>query len=519
MTCQNTALMLVAATLLLAGCKNSGDDAQPVQPIQPNPPAVNLPPTANAGVDQQVLTGAAVSLNGSGSDTDGSIATLAWTQTGGTAVTMTGANTGTPTFTAPAAAGMLVFQLTVSDNQGATHADSVTVSVSSLAAPVIARHPANVVAYEHGIALLFVAAQGENLNYEWHYSSGALWTSGPEPYMVRGGGAGLQMSSDGDCYYVIVSNAAGSVTSEEGCLTVVEIEGDMDPSDDDPLDNGSLAQAWGDAMLSVSFAAAGPHTGGGFPGNHSMVPHLVGPGNRCPGGEVLAATLDGVAVTQATALPLGQHTITQVWDDCENGDPDEPRVQSGGVMISYDFPTIFGEGTYTMYFSGHGERHVFSGSYEILNGILHVTNARSVGPTGLIHDEIEMTLEPYFCAGPLREEPHASPSTIRLDRRYDDSGTVATDAEFDFDVSWNAYEWDGWLGTVYGSIGAGSVELHYIPNAGDGEISHTSDDYVEVRMAGSDTWYLGRIRASGDATGWRFVVDEPEGPQFPGDDD
>ena len=70
-------------------------------------------------------------------------------------------------------------------------------------------------------------AQGENLSYEWRYASGALWSSGPEPYMVRGTvSGGLQMSSDGECYYVIVSNAAGSVTSEQGCLTVVEIEGD-----------------------------------------------------------------------------------------------------------------------------------------------------------------------------------------------------------------------------------------------------------------------------------------------------
>jgi len=606
MKCQNTAFIWVAAALLLGGCKNSGNDDAPVQP---NPPAVNQPPTANAGTDQIVLTGAAVALSGSGTDSDGTISTLAWTQTSGTAVTLTGAGTGTPSFTAPATAatlvfslavtdnagatrndsvtvevnaaplanaggdqtvtaganvaltgtgtdangtvasyawtqtagtavtlaggttaaasftapataGMLVFQLTVTDNQGATSTDTVNVSVTLLAAPVIARHPADVVAYEYGIALFFVAAQGENLNYEWHYASGALWSSGPEPYMVRGRvSGGLQLSSDGDCYYVIVSNAAGSVTSEEGCLTVVDIEGDVDPAEEGG--RGFMAEAYGDAMLRVSDAAVGPATGGAIPGNHSMVPRLVGPAQNClGGGRELAATLDGVAITQPTNMPLGRHTYTQVWDACENGDPDEPTIQSGGVMIEYDFPTTFGEGTYTMYFSGHGERPLFGYSYRELNGILEVSNTRSVGGTGLLHDDIDMTLRPFFCVGPLREEPLVSPSTITLERRYDASGILITDAIFDFDVLWNDFEGDGWLGTMYADSGSSNIRLRFNPDAGDGENAYSSDDHMVVRLNGqSGDWYLGRVIAAGGVGGWRFMLDDPPPPDFPGDDD
>ena len=58
--------------------------------------------TADAGEDQEVLTGATVTLSGSGSSTNvNPTFTYAWTQTGGTTVTLNDATTQSPTFTAP----------------------------------------------------------------------------------------------------------------------------------------------------------------------------------------------------------------------------------------------------------------------------------------------------------------------------------------------------------------------------------------------------------------------------------
>src|SRR5215467_6507558 len=65
--------------LLLCGC-GGGSSSPP-----PASPPVNILPTANAGSNQTVISGAAVTLDGSASsDSDGTIASYAWTQTSGT---------------------------------------------------------------------------------------------------------------------------------------------------------------------------------------------------------------------------------------------------------------------------------------------------------------------------------------------------------------------------------------------------------------------------------------------------
>ena len=88
-------------------------------------------PQAAAGPDQVVLPGASVTLDGSASaDFDGTVTAFAWTQISGTPVVLTGADTATPSFTAPDPSGTLTFQLTVTDNDGNTGSDTVNVIVN-----------------------------------------------------------------------------------------------------------------------------------------------------------------------------------------------------------------------------------------------------------------------------------------------------------------------------------------------------------------------------------------------------
>ena len=99
----------------------------------------NSAPTSNAGADQSVVEGSTVNLDGSGSsDSDGEIESYAWTlTTSNDDVTLTGADTATASFTAPDvdADTALVFRLTVTDNDGATATDEVTITVINNIAP------------------------------------------------------------------------------------------------------------------------------------------------------------------------------------------------------------------------------------------------------------------------------------------------------------------------------------------------------------------------------------------------
>jgi hypothetical protein len=94
---------------------------------------VGAGPVANAGANQTVATGSAVTLDGSGSTSpDGQPLTYQWTQTGGsTQVSLSSSTAVKPTFTAPASADILTFQLVVTEGQVSSSPSSVTITVGS----------------------------------------------------------------------------------------------------------------------------------------------------------------------------------------------------------------------------------------------------------------------------------------------------------------------------------------------------------------------------------------------------
>lgn len=102
----------------------------------------DVPPTANAGADFSVNEGqTGVMLDGSlSSDPENDPLTHAWTQVPAATVTLTGANTASPTFTAPTVAlggETLTFKLQVTA-YGETSEDTVSITVANINHPPVA---------------------------------------------------------------------------------------------------------------------------------------------------------------------------------------------------------------------------------------------------------------------------------------------------------------------------------------------------------------------------------------------
>lgn len=97
----------------------------------------NAAPNANAGADQNVPPNEVVSLSASAStDSDGSIISYVWAQVSGPTVTLSG--TGPNRQFTPTTSGTYVFRVTVTDNNGATGQDTVTIVVQAVGSDSIA---------------------------------------------------------------------------------------------------------------------------------------------------------------------------------------------------------------------------------------------------------------------------------------------------------------------------------------------------------------------------------------------
>ena len=118
---------------------NSGatDDDTVTITVNAAPPPPNIPPVANAGVDQSItLPTSSVSLNGTGSsDADGTISSYSWTKISGPPSYSIVNASGSTTAVNNLVQGTYQFRLVVTDNNGASDDDTVTVTVYPVPPP------------------------------------------------------------------------------------------------------------------------------------------------------------------------------------------------------------------------------------------------------------------------------------------------------------------------------------------------------------------------------------------------
>ncbi len=103
-------------------------------------PAANIPPTADAGADQTISSGGTLTLNATNSlDPDGTIVTYLWALVSEELYPqLANANSASTLLTAPSTqyGGIAIYQLTVTDNQGATGSDTVTLTINGFDQPL-----------------------------------------------------------------------------------------------------------------------------------------------------------------------------------------------------------------------------------------------------------------------------------------------------------------------------------------------------------------------------------------------
>ncbi|MEK6749919.1 MAG: hypothetical protein AABY83_12055 [Pseudomonadota bacterium] len=109
----------------------------PPTDTQPQLPTPNVAPEASAGSNFSVDSGSLVTVAGRGTDTDGAVVRYLWEQTRGPSITSLGADREQLQFNAPTTSTLtrISFRFTVTDDKGATGADTVTVTVNPSVAP------------------------------------------------------------------------------------------------------------------------------------------------------------------------------------------------------------------------------------------------------------------------------------------------------------------------------------------------------------------------------------------------
>jgi hypothetical protein len=130
--------------------------------------AINQPPVANAGMDQSItLPVNSVSLSGSASDGDGTIASYQWSKLSGpVGESITSASSASTTVNG-LVQGTYTFRLTVRDNDGATAFDDVVITVNAAPSSSFGKIEAENWSAMNGVRTETTYDLGGGLNVGW----------------------------------------------------------------------------------------------------------------------------------------------------------------------------------------------------------------------------------------------------------------------------------------------------------------------------------------------------------------
>lgn len=233
--------------------------------------AENVVPAVNAGPDQTLPTGGGtVTLPATASDGDGDAMTHSWTQVSGPAVTLSGANSLSPSFTAPAQLNQprtMVFRLTTTDNIGNPVTDDVTVTIAAGPNTLpVANAGADATVTPGATQSLTGSAtdiDGDPLTYQWTQASGTPVaitnaTSANASFVVPAANGSIQTLT----FELVANDGFGNSTADQVTFTV--------PANSTPVANAGADQGvFG--LATVTLDGTGSTDGDGDPLTYSWV--------------------------------------------------------------------------------------------------------------------------------------------------------------------------------------------------------------------------------------------------------
>ena len=186
-------------------------------------------PVADAGSSQSVETGVTVNLDGRSSyDPDSNQLSYSWTQIVGTEVSLTGTSGSTPSFTSPnVMEDVLIFELTVTDDDGNADTDSVSVTVVTLEPTADAGDDQSVRSGTY--VMLDGSGSIEGIGttgYSWTQTGGATVVIDDADRAIAG-----FMSPDNDAFLTFKLTATNGAYNDSDIITVT-IDGNDAPSAD-----------------------------------------------------------------------------------------------------------------------------------------------------------------------------------------------------------------------------------------------------------------------------------------------
>jgi hypothetical protein len=142
----------------------------------------NLPPIANAGVDQNVTVSSVVTLTGSSSfDLDGHLPlTYRWAQSGGPVVVVSNPTLSVTTFTAPSSPAVLTFTLAVTDARGLADAtpDLTVVTVQDIPISNLTAINSSPTPLNDVTTFTATISSGSHVTYTWDFGDGTAFAPG-----------------------------------------------------------------------------------------------------------------------------------------------------------------------------------------------------------------------------------------------------------------------------------------------------------------------------------------------------